>query len=56
MTQSMLEEQATHRGVGQDDEQQKRSTSGRDSQAVTKSHLKWLNLISSPRRKNNEKR
>ena len=41
----MLEEQATHiSGAGQDEEQQNRWTSGRDSQVVTKSLSKWLNL------------
>ena len=41
----MLEEQATHTsGAGQDDKQQERWASGRDSQVVTKLLSKWLNL------------
>ena len=52
----MLEEQATHiSGARQDEEQQKKWISGRDSQVVTKSLSKRLNLISSPQTKNNEK-
>ena len=45
MTKSMFEKQATHiPGSGQDQERQNRWTSGRDSQVVTKSLSKWLNL------------
>ena len=41
----MLEVQATNiPDAGQDEEQQSRWTSGRDSQVVTKSLSKWLNL------------
>ena len=39
----MLEKQATHiSGAEQEEEKQKRWTSGRESQVVTKSLSKWL--------------
>ena len=42
MTISMSEEQATHiPGAGQDQEPQNKRNSGRDSQVMTKSLLKW---------------
>ena len=45
----MLEEQTTHiSDARQDEEQQQRWTSGKNSQVVTKSLSKWLNIISSP--------
>ena len=58
MTKSMLEEQATHIcGAWQDQEQQNRWTSARDSQVVTKLISKWTKVkpVCSPWTKSNEK-
>ena len=49
----MLEEQATHISGARQDEEQQQKVNLR--QVVTKSLSMWLNLISSPRTKNNEK-